>query len=239
MSSLIDLTDKAIKTALNQDWQTAIEINQQILEQEPENVATLNRLGFAYRQLGDIKKAREAYAKVLQIDKYNPIANKCIDRLKQLKVSDISNNPKQVRSLPNSFLEEPGKTKTVSLTRPADNSILAQLDPGIPVQLVKKQKRITVTTLKNQYVGSLPDDIGFRLIKLLSVGYSYEAYIKSCINKSVSVFIKEKSKGGGYSIPSFPPSGSIYATTPLSQVIDEAAPIDMTPTGEEEEFESY
>ncbi len=230
------LKDQAIKAALNQDWPLAIEINHQILASQSD-IPTLNRLGFAYMQLGDTQKAKDAYNQVLEIDKYNPIATKSLEKLKQFKAEHVNGHTKPQKFI-TTFIEEPGKTKTITLVRPANHDILLTLNPGFPVTLTGKKHRVVVETDTGKYIGCLPDDIGHKLGRLIGLGYSYQAIIKSANHKSVSVFIKEISRSKkGRNLPSFGASSASISSLPQTEPLDEI-PIDFTPTGEEDSEDS-
>lgn len=76
-----DLFQQAIDAALCCDWSQAIKINEEILKNTPQDLSTLNRLIYAYVQIGKINKAKKICQTVLQIDKYNFIAQKILIRL--------------------------------------------------------------------------------------------------------------------------------------------------------------
>ena len=237
MINITQLTNQAIKAALNQSWHEAIELNLTILEESPQDIPTLNRLGFAYTQQGEINQAKATYSKVLSVDKYNPIAQKSLEKLSKLKQSTKKNGLAPTRVF-TSFLEEPGKTKTIQLIRPADATTIANVNAGTPVMLVTKKRRISIETQDGHYLGCLPDDIGFRLSKLYKLGYDYAAFVRSSQNKNVSIFIKEiKRAAQGNNLPSFPHSSQMNMyQLPKLTAVDES-PIDITPTGEEDTTE--
>jgi len=226
------LKDQAIKAALHLDWEAAIDLNIEILAENENDIATLNRLGYAYLQNGDLEESKQAYQKVISIDKFNPIATKAIKK--------IACNPNKINSLKNSyqvntsFIEEPGKTKTVLLVRPGNNYTINQLSVGEPVILQYKKRRIFVETQDGQNIGCLPDDLGFKLSRLIKLGYEYQSFIKSTDPQRLSIFIKEISRSKkGQNLPSFSASVSVLRSMP--QLSIETIPIDVTPTGEEEE----
>jgi len=64
------------------DPETAIAINESILQQAPRDVVALNRLGRAYEAIGSIDQARSAFRTLLTIDPTNKIATR---RLRQLE----------------------------------------------------------------------------------------------------------------------------------------------------------
>ena len=66
----------AIQKALSNDWKEASEINLQLVNENPQDIDSLNRLGFSFMKLGLYPKSKDAYKKVLTLDKTNPIAVK-------------------------------------------------------------------------------------------------------------------------------------------------------------------
>lgn len=228
------LKNQAVKAALDNDWSTAIDYNKQILEHQPEDIATLNRLGYALTHIGAIDSAKSTYERVLKLDKYNPIAKKSLQKLASLKPGIVikkSNNNK-IRT---SFIEEPGKTKTISLIRPGTTKTILSISMGMPVRLVPKKRRVCVETYEGEYIGCIPDDIGLRLEKLIKIGYNYETNIKAIANKSVSIFVREVTRSiKAKNVPSFPGSNAIVLQTDklINNTLN-SIPVDTTPTGED------
>jgi tetratricopeptide (TPR) repeat protein len=230
-----DLRKQAIDAALSQDWTQAVELNRLHLDENPKDFDSYNRLGFAFMQLNKFDKASKAYKKTLELDPYNSIAKKSLEKILLLKSGKTT--PQRGNSpVKTSFLEEPGKTKSVTLTRSADPKILASLNVGIPLQLSPKKYRINVDTLSSTYIGALPDDVSHKLFKLLKQGYKYECWIKSINSKSVCIFLKEQFRPKKFSqIPSFPAAGT--SKTPFTLISGQSLieePLDVTSTGEEE-----
>lgn len=183
------LVRSAVNKALKGKWQDAVEINQSILEKNPKNVATLNRLAKAYFELGNLKNAKATYKKVLEVERYNPIALKNLKKIESLKSTpspSLNNQPRE--SL---FLEEPGKTKSVKLIRLGDKEVLTQISPGDVLKIEPKKRLISLSNSENDYVGSLPEVVSFRLIKLIKNGNRYQALAKSASENQVVVFLKE------------------------------------------------
>ncbi len=185
----MDLAALAIQKALLNQWQSAIEINKQILVDSPQCTEALNRLAQAYFQIGKLNKATKIYQTVLKIDKYNPIAKRKLEKIKIIRGNgdcldhnDIYDNP--------DFIEEPGKTKVVALVRLGDRPTLATLKSCQKLKLIIRSKNICFYS-NNQYVGRLPDDIARRLIWLVSRNNQYEAYCKAVEKNKVTIFIKE------------------------------------------------
>ena len=78
---------QAIQTALTGDWKNAISLNKKLLDENPHDIDTLNRLALAYAISGKPREAKVAYQKVLDIDPLNPIALKNAKKLKEKSFS--------------------------------------------------------------------------------------------------------------------------------------------------------
>lgn len=199
------LTQLAITAATSLNWEEAIKINQRILKYSQGNVEALNRLARAYVCLGNLQEAKKVYAKVLQIDPYNIIARKNLDRVSQ----SSGNNQLKVNLSPNvnlttMFLFEPGKTKMINLLNLAPAAVLATLNCGDQVLINPKSHSVAITTTDNVYLGALPDDLAHRIIAFIGGGNKYEAYVKTAAAKSLTVFIREIFKAPKFeSQPSF------------------------------------
>lgn len=199
MQKISVLSQEAITAAKNQDWQAALELNQAILEQEPQDVAALNRIGLAFMQLKQIDEAKKVFKQVLGIDKSNIIANK---HLKKISNNQISN----VQTFSDTyFIEEPGKTKIIELHRLASKQILGKLSVGQQCSLNIKSHFICVMTTDGVHVGSLPEDISFRLSKLIKNGNEYSCVVHSYSDKTCAVLIREiKTSEKNAHLQSFP-----------------------------------
>ncbi|HSA83566.1 MAG TPA: tetratricopeptide repeat protein [Patescibacteria group bacterium] len=181
---MTQLKSQAIQTALVGDWQTAIECNQQLLVENPNDIDTLNRLAFAHLSLGQTKDAKSIYEKVLNLDMQNPIALKNLKRLND-------NKPIKHTQINNLFIEEPGKTKVIELLNLADKKVLSPLRSGEKIELTIKRNKIFAVDDSNQYIGMLPDDICQRLIKFMQAGNQYDAYVRTVDNNRVGIFVRE------------------------------------------------
>lgn len=180
-----DLTQAAIQASLHSNWEEAIDLNIQILHSEPESVAALNRLARAYTELNQKDSAKEVYEKVLKIDKFNPIA------LKSLRTLPNKNGQSELQLADEDFIEESGVTKAVRLTKLATKEVLLTLTCKQPLHLSPRARLVSVITKDGTYIGSLPDDLSVRLNKLLKLGYSYSACVKSNSENSLTLFLRE------------------------------------------------
>jgi tetratricopeptide (TPR) repeat protein len=197
----LNLAQKAIAHALHGNWNEAIDLNAQILKNTPEDVDALNRLARAYSETGKMNKARKTAKKVVKLDPFNNIAIKSLEKWK--KVSKV-NGAKKSSSSPQYFLEEPGKTKILSLLHTGDDKIIATLDAGDEVVINTRSHKLSVCTQDGKYIGKLPDDLSARLRKLIKYGNEYKVFIKSIDNKDVKVFIRETKRDKKLEdIPSF------------------------------------
>ena len=185
------LKDIAIKLALEKKWDQAIETNLQILEENPHDIDTLNRIGFAYIQNSQNTKAQEVYKKVLSLDPSNPIALKNLKKAESENNGSTSQQKTYETNINDLYIEEAGKTKTIDLTNIADKKTLATLQTGELVNLIVKRSKIYVQSFDNKYIGMLPDSIGMRLTSFIQGGNEYRANVKSVSDKSVTVFVKE------------------------------------------------
>lgn len=202
-----DLAHQAIQAAIQGDWLTAERLNRRIIQENPNDLEGMLRLANAVSQLGNIKEAIGIYEKILKIDPHNVFANRGILRIKTLKTrNSVVPTFNLHHTLSNSFLEEPGKTKTTILVHPAYTEILAGLDTGERLLLLPRRRRISVTTENGVYIGRLPDDLSMRLLGFIRGGNEYEAIVKSVIDDQVKIFIREVYRSEKFGLtPSFSP----------------------------------
>ncbi|MBI2314545.1 hypothetical protein HYU93_00575 [Candidatus Daviesbacteria bacterium] len=157
---------QAIEAALDSKWEEALKINKKILKLDPQNVDALNRQAKACMELGKCSSAKRTYSEVLKLDPYNPIALKNLKIMKSFRSngqSFIACSPTKLS--PSLFLQEPGKTKIVSLLKVAEPQKLSHVFCGMKVGMAIKNRRITVTDPLGNYLGVLPDDISHQLKK--------------------------------------------------------------------------
>lgn len=196
-----DLAQQAIYNALSCEWVKAVNVNEEILKENPSDVDALNRLARAQAELGKFKKARETAKKVVKLDPFNTIALKSISKWKNMqKGENYPSSPTKAQI----FLEEPGKTKIISLLHLGSVKILASLDAGDEVFLNTHSHRVSVTLPDGKYIGRLPDNLSAHLRKLIKMGNDYQIFIKSVTFSEVKVFIRETNRSPKLTdIPSF------------------------------------
>ena len=181
-----EIYDKAIKAALTNDWEMAVEINLEILSTTPHDIGALNRLGHAYTELGQKDAAKHIYNQVLEIDKYNTVA---IRNLKLLPHQHNGNEP--ISLAEEDFIELPGITKSSPLIKVANRNVLLSLVCKQQLKLVPHARLISVIIQNGVSIGCLPDDLSLRLKKLLQSGYTYSVCLKCASDNSAIIFIRE------------------------------------------------
>lgn len=209
MSTYSKLRTQAILAAKKTDWHAAVAINEQILTSYPDDVGSYNRLGLAQLQLGDRSAAKTSFSKALEIDRSNAIAKKQLERISSKKTTTLPSFSTE------HFIEEPGRTKIVELHRLAGKQVLEELSVGSHCKLVAKKRYISVETLQGTYIGALPEDISFRLIKLIESGNVYACMIQKITSNQCSVYLKETHRSpANLDTHSFPP-GKINSNSVL------------------------
>lgn len=194
------LYQQAIDAALESNWEKALKLNKKIIKLDPQNVDALNRQAKAYMELGKGNLAKKYYSEVVKIDPYNPIALKNLKIMKSFKSDGQSKSGPDGQEWqinchsklsPSLFLQEPGKTKVVSLLKVAEPQKLSHFFCGMKVEMSIKNRKITIVDSNGNYLGVLPDDINHHLLRLFKGGNKYELFIKSIRVNSLAVIIKE------------------------------------------------
>ncbi|GDX62094.1 hypothetical protein LBMAG33_4040 [Candidatus Levyibacteriota bacterium] len=184
------IKNQAIETALTGNWEKAIALNQELLKDNPQDTEALNRLAFALNAKRETKEAKKIYQQVLEIDMLNKIAIRGLKRISDSWNNEIDINNTYPIITSNLFIEETGKTKVIELIH-TEQKITSSLHIGERVLLSIKRLKIFIHDDKKRYAGTIPDNIGKRLVKLLSGGNIYEAFVKSLENNHITVFIRE------------------------------------------------
>jgi len=182
---------QAIALAMEGRWREAIEANKSLIESFPNDVDSYNRLGRAYLELGEYSLAREAYQKTVDLDPYNIIAQKNLNRLSLLGETEGESGVEFDKVEPQRFIEEVGKTGVVNLHRLAPPDILAKTVAGVRVNLRIEGPRLIAENNRGEFLGQVEPRHGQRLIKLIEGGNSYEASVISSSPESVTVIIRE------------------------------------------------
>jgi tetratricopeptide (TPR) repeat protein len=226
------LPNEAVAAALRQDWKEAIRINTAIVKEQKDNIEALLRLAYAYLKTGQLSQAKKTYERVLDVDQYNQIAQKNLKRLTIIKKKNLTHDTVHNLS-PMMFLEEPGITKIVECIHTAQSQILSTLSAGQEVYMKPKNHCVEIRSIQNTYLAALPDDISFKLNKLIAAGNTYQVVVKSIEKNFLKIFIRELTRGKRFANqPSFTSSTS-YVPFAKGGGTGIDGP-DMTPTGEDD-----
>ncbi len=184
MSQALKLQHLAIKAAQQQDWDQAAAYNQALLEIEPGDLKTKNRLAAAYLHQGQTEQAHEMLKGILQLDSTNKLAQKNLERLKNNQSEKIPNFNRQY------FIEEPGRSKLIELIRIGQGETLNQVSTGQKCRLEPKNNYISVTS-GDEYLGALPKEISEKLMPLMKNGNQYHCWVASRGPDYCQVYLKE------------------------------------------------
>jgi len=200
---------QAVALAMQGRWQEAIEANEILLKSFPNDVGAYNRLARAYMELGDYSRAREAYERAIQLDPYDTIAQRNLNRLSHLGETVVSLGGGSHKVEPQQFIKEVGKAGVVNLCRLAPPEILAKTVAGARVNLKVDGPSLVVENSRGEYLGQVEAKHGQRLIKLMEGGNKYTATIISLTDEIITVIVREvyqhPSQAGRLS---FPPRGA-------------------------------
>ena len=181
----------AVDLAMQGRWQDAVVANKSILERYPGDVDAFNRLARAHMELGDYTLAREVYQKATEIDPYNTIARKNLERLSRLGdvVTDSEAVPDKVE--PQQFIGEVGKSGVFNLHNLASTEVLATAVAGNKVTLKVDGPNLLAMNSKGEYLGQAESKHSLRLIKLMVGGNQYSANIIHSGDRMVTIIIRE------------------------------------------------
>lgn len=194
--SMGETSKLAIKAAFNQNWEEAIELNNQILSQDENNIDALLRIGLAYLQIQNYKLAKNSYAKVLELDPINRIALDKMKQVKEKKTEDfvIPDN--------DSLLKEPGSSIEISveiLTKGVTSEKF-KFDEELILKVNGKTMSVHRNDEKQSLINYLPDQVVKGIIKAKSINANItvkfiggkDKKIKVLVTSSESVFPSEK-----------------------------------------------
>lgn len=230
-----NLSQLAIDAALSNQWEDALKLNRKIIKTDPRNIDALARLARVFMELGRFNLAKKYYTEVTKIDSYNPIALKNLKIIKSFKPNGCErtngiNRLDCTKLSPSLFLQEPGKTKIVNLLRVAEPQKLSQAFCGMKLEMMIKNRRITLVSANGDYLGVLPDDINHHLLRLIKGGNKYGLYIKAIKVNGLSILIKEEHRS-----KRFKNQPSFIENSDSSRINDLFTTIDSSQTNESEE----
>jgi len=184
-------SQEAISLAMQSRWQEAVTVNQSIIELLPTDIDAYNRLGRAFMELGEFAKAKGAYTRALELDSYNSIAQKNLQRLSLLPDAQVKVGEKRREVSPDLFIGDRGKAGVVNLQYLAPGELLARMAAGNQVHLKVKGQQLVVENDQGEYLGLVEPPHGFRLARMIEGGNKYTAAIVSINNDSARVIVRE------------------------------------------------
>jgi hypothetical protein len=187
------LTERALHAAKQGDWAEALAVNNELLRLDSSSVEAHNRLGKALSELGRYREAYEAYARSKELEPHNAIAQRNLDRLaalKELPDEEGTGHP-LVRS--HVYIEETGKTMSVSLVRPAEESIRLRMMPGDPleVRIDQASNYVAIHSQEGIYLGEIEPRIAERIVRLSRDGNRYAAAVVELEQDTIRVILRE------------------------------------------------
>ena len=183
--------DEAIELALGSRWAEAVQVNRGILERFGRDEDTLNRLGKAYTELGQLGEAMEAYESTLKLNPVNPIALKNVAKLRAVRDGKAGVPASRAKVDVDAFIEETGKTALTTLHLHVDGDPCSKVVGGDPVKLLVAGDTLNVETGRGVYLGHLDHALGRRLIKFIQGGNRYSGAVASCDGSSIRIIIRE------------------------------------------------
>jgi len=183
-------TKQAIDLAVQGRWRDAVKVNQEIVDSFPNDVSAYNRLGRAYMEIGSISPAVEAYRRAMEIDPYNAIARKNLDRLSRLGDAAVY-LPEDAGVNPQQFIEETGKAGLVRLYQLGKPETVARMVAGDKAYLKVEGISMVVSSGSGEYLGQVDPRHAQRLTRLMQGGNEYSSAIVTADDDNVTVIIRE------------------------------------------------
>lgn len=199
---------EAIDLAMQGRWHDAVKANKDIIHSFAGDVDAYNRLGRAYLEIGEYTQAREAYNHTVELDPFNAIARKNLQKLKYLEGVGPAIAEAHNKVEPQNFIEEMGKAGVVKLFSPAPKQVLARMVAGDEVKMKIEGPALIAEDPRGTYLGLVDPRHTQRIIKLMEGGNRYSAAVVSSTEAGLTIIIRET-----YQDPSnadrlsFPPRG--------------------------------
>ncbi len=187
-------TKEAVSLALQGQWQKAVAANRDILEHFPDDVETYNRLGRALMEIGQYAEAKKAYGRTMELDPFNSIAKKNLNRLSLMGKRSSKAGTRKAdahKVVADIFVEETGRARVVKLVSLAAKEVLAKMAPGEEVTPYVEGQRFLVKNKEGDCLGEVEPKYGARLAKLAKAGNRYIAAVHSLSDKEMKVIVRE------------------------------------------------
>ena len=196
--------DEAIELALQSKWAEAVQVNRAIMDRFGPDEDTLNRLGKAYTELGQLDDGVDAYKSTLKLNPVNPIAQKNLAKLQGLRGGQSVPTSKAKVDV-DAFIEETGKTALTALHIHSEGDPCSKVAGGDPVKLIVAGDTMNVETARGIALGHLEHALGRRLIKFLEGGNRYSGAVATCEGGAIKIIVRETYQDPKFfGRPSFP-----------------------------------
>ena len=186
---------QAQQLAASGEWQAALDLNNEFLNENENDVAALNRIGKALSELGRYGEAHASYGKSLELDPANQIARRNLQRLEPLKDQEGGDaqaaERRRTQARRSMFIEEIGKTRVVELVELADNTVLAKMTSGDQVDLRVEGRKIVLYSEDGLRLGRLDARLAQRLLPLIEGGNRYSAAVTAVEAGMLRVIVRE------------------------------------------------
>jgi tetratricopeptide (TPR) repeat protein len=182
------MTDQAVRLAISSRWDEAAVVNREFLKLFGDDPDAYNRLGKSLTEMGQIREARAAYSRALELDHTNTIAKRNLDKLASMEDSGATSAPPSQLDT-RLFVEETGKATVAALqaVAPARTQLL---DAGDVIDLKVEGNAVNAIDGNGEYIGMVEPRIGLRLARLMSGGNRYSAAIVTTTGE-MKVMIRE------------------------------------------------
>jgi tetratricopeptide (TPR) repeat protein len=185
------LAKKAINAALDQEWEKAVEINEEILEKSPDNKDAKTRLGRAYLKTKDYTKAKKIFKEILDADPINKIAQKNY-KLASEKKDDVTAG-REMGKATKAYIKEPGTSIQVEVVI-EDKRMLKSIELGQSLDTRCNKKTLNlVNPATKKSVGSISDGICDAAYKAKVDGKDIKAKVIKIKEESIVVTLSCKS----------------------------------------------
>lgn len=181
-TNTVALDKKAVKAALNERWEDAIQINTEILELDPKNLKAKTRLGMAYLQTKEFSDAEKMFSEVLKADPINSVAKRNMELAKSKKTK------KQGSTSSKKLINQPGMSEVASFE--LDGKLTADsFEKG--EELGYRVNKTSVSIIRNsKTIGNIPGKLAQRLAKGSKVGANISVEFKKGKGKTVQVIFR-------------------------------------------------
>lgn len=169
------LAKKAINAALNGNWNTAIQINEEILSKNPTDIDAKLRLGRAFIQTKQTQKAKKMFSEVLKLDPINQVAKKNLGLISKKISGGGENNQQSARSL----IKEPGTSQEVAINLSHSRITAEDFSPGDPLTLRINKKSVSIYKTEGKKVTLISAIKENSLVRKINVVKSKKGLIKA------------------------------------------------------------